>query len=425
MIQLSKFAKDVFTLSTGTATAQAITIAITPILTRIYSPAEFGVFVVFSSIVTICAAFSTGRYEFAILSAKNDGDAWQCVWLVIAISIGISFFFLVSGIGVVLLFKGLLNEGYSIPIIFLACITLLVTSVYQALYYWSNRFQQYGRLSTNRVIGSFCVSLLSIILGCLGFGSYGLIIASLGGQALNTSLLLSQILKEEKLRNIPNLYDIKSQGMRYIDYPKYLLLSGVLERFSSQTPVVALSTFFGASASGAMGLYQRVIRVPVNTVGTAISDVFKQRASMELNQKGECKNLFLKTGLWLLLLGFIPFITLLFFAPILFPFIFGAEWQEAGVYARVMSWMFFIGFVVSPLSSMIYIGEKQKYDLIMQIFLLTLIGLSILGGYYYNSALLTVAFFTVSYCLKYVFEFLISYRIANGNFKLFSNISLM
>ena len=40
----SEFAKNVLTLMTGTTIAQAIPIAISPILTRLYTPEDFGVF---------------------------------------------------------------------------------------------------------------------------------------------------------------------------------------------------------------------------------------------------------------------------------------------------------------------------------------------------------------------------------------------
>ena len=40
----SEFSRNVLTLMTGTTIAQAIPIAISPILTRIYTPEDFGVF---------------------------------------------------------------------------------------------------------------------------------------------------------------------------------------------------------------------------------------------------------------------------------------------------------------------------------------------------------------------------------------------
>ena len=45
MIKLkSEFTKNVLTLMTGTTIAQAIPIAISPILTRLYSPEDFWIF---------------------------------------------------------------------------------------------------------------------------------------------------------------------------------------------------------------------------------------------------------------------------------------------------------------------------------------------------------------------------------------------
>ena len=63
----SEFSKNVLTLMTGTTIAQAIPIAISPILTRIYSPEDFGVFVLYTAIVSLVTAISTGKYELAIM----------------------------------------------------------------------------------------------------------------------------------------------------------------------------------------------------------------------------------------------------------------------------------------------------------------------------------------------------------------------
>ena len=70
----STYAKNVLTLMTGTGLAQAIPIAISPILTRIYTPEEFGVFALYMAIASILTVLVTGRYEMAILLPKKDPD---------------------------------------------------------------------------------------------------------------------------------------------------------------------------------------------------------------------------------------------------------------------------------------------------------------------------------------------------------------
>ena len=71
----SEFGRNVLTLMTGTTIAQAIPIAISPILTRIYTPEDFGVFALYISISTIFAVIVTGRYELAIMLPKKNKDA--------------------------------------------------------------------------------------------------------------------------------------------------------------------------------------------------------------------------------------------------------------------------------------------------------------------------------------------------------------
>jgi O-antigen/teichoic acid export membrane protein len=59
----SEFSRNVLTLMTGTTIAQAIPIAISPILTRIYTPEDFGMFALYMSTASLFSVIATGRYE--------------------------------------------------------------------------------------------------------------------------------------------------------------------------------------------------------------------------------------------------------------------------------------------------------------------------------------------------------------------------
>ncbi|MBF4218060.1 lipopolysaccharide biosynthesis protein, partial [Vibrio anguillarum] len=69
------FSKNVLTLMTGTGIAQAIPIAIIPILTRMFSPEDFGLLALYAACVSILGVVATGRYEIAIMLPKDDEDA--------------------------------------------------------------------------------------------------------------------------------------------------------------------------------------------------------------------------------------------------------------------------------------------------------------------------------------------------------------
>ena len=68
----SPFVKNVISLMTGTTAAQAIPILISPILTRLYKPEEFGAFALYMAIASVLSVVVSGRYELAVILPEND-----------------------------------------------------------------------------------------------------------------------------------------------------------------------------------------------------------------------------------------------------------------------------------------------------------------------------------------------------------------
>ncbi|HHD79092.1 MAG TPA: translocase, partial [Epsilonproteobacteria bacterium] len=139
---------------TGTSIAQAIPLAISPILTRIYTPEDFGIFALYMSVASMIAVTATGRYELAIMLPKKDDDAMNIVALSIVISFFVSFITLL----IVFSFNAQITHLLGNPEIsfwlYFIPITVLLTGIYQSFNYWINRKKEYGRLATNKVIQS-------------------------------------------------------------------------------------------------------------------------------------------------------------------------------------------------------------------------------------------------------------------------------
>ena len=84
------FTANVLTLTTGTAVAQAITIVATPILVRIYTPKDFGLLAVLTTITGTVSIVASWRYETAIVLPDNDEDAVNLLVLCIMIALGMT-----------------------------------------------------------------------------------------------------------------------------------------------------------------------------------------------------------------------------------------------------------------------------------------------------------------------------------------------
>ena len=86
------FAKNIVTLLTGTTAAQIIPFALSPILTRLYSPDDFGVLALFFSICSILSVVAAGRYELSIVIPEKDEEAANIVALSIFVSVIFALF---------------------------------------------------------------------------------------------------------------------------------------------------------------------------------------------------------------------------------------------------------------------------------------------------------------------------------------------
>src|SRR5690606_29477155 len=83
----SNFARSVSILVGGTAGAQLITIAATPLLTRLYTPNDFGVLAVYMSVLALFTVVASLRYELAIPLPESDDDAIHIVVLCLFITL--------------------------------------------------------------------------------------------------------------------------------------------------------------------------------------------------------------------------------------------------------------------------------------------------------------------------------------------------
>jgi len=393
----SEFFRNVLTLMTGTTIAQAIPIAISPILTRIYSPEEFGLFALYMAITVVVAVIATGRYELAIMLPKNNRDAQILVVLSVIIALFISFilcvivFFLNEPITKLLNNPEIGGWLYFIPL------SVLFTGFYQSFNYWNNRNKKYKLLAKSRVIQSGSVASTQIISGINGFGGGGLITGHVIGQGIVSVFLGKQFFYHsnfsfKKIKLFRSFILMK----RYKKFPLINVWSGVLNSASVHLPVVFLSIFFNASVTGFFSLSQRIILMPMTLIGTSIGQVYYQQASMLKNNTEEIKKITLNLYKKLLMIGVFPIIIIIMFGETMFSFAFGERWYEAGIYAKYLSlWVFFV-FASSPLSHLMNVYEKHTQSLYFNsILFFSRVSIIYLGAVFYHNALDTILLYGV------------------------------
>jgi len=361
----SDFAGNILTLMTGATIAQAIPITISPILTRLYSPEDFGVLALFISIVTIFSTIISARYELAIIIPEDDADAVNILALCFIIIISISIFlFLIVCIFNDLIAHALGNEKIG-AWLYLMPVTALLMGLYNSLRYFSIRSKDFKSIAISRTVKSTFSAVIKILSGLLSFGFNGLIAGELFAHFSGNGAIIRNLLKRKELFKYVSIDNIRVQAKKFSNFPKFSMFSGIANALSMNLNTIFINKLFSTGTVGQYSLVQKIVSIPLNLIGRSVSDVYFQKASEDRKKTGNAKNIFVKTSITLFLLSIPVVVILFFFGEDLFAFVFGESWRIAGKYSKILVFLFSIRFVASPLTVTFSVFEKQKYSLFL------------------------------------------------------------
>lgn len=359
ILRRDSFGREALTLMSGTAIAQAVPIAISPILTRLFSPEDYGVFALYAALVGFLSTFAAGRYELAVMLPETDEDADALVILSAIISVGVATVLLVPVLVVRDQIALLFGQPGVAPWLVLVPIGVAVAGIYNALNYWLNRHRKFSRMSTNRVLQSSLGGGLQITLGSIGTAG-GLIIGSLLGAIVTTAQLAFGFFRTlGRPRDLVGT--MKRLAWTYRNHPKYVMPAHALGSAALQLPVLSVSALFGAAAAGHYAFAYRLMVLPTRLVASALGDVYRQRASLAYREHGEFRRLFIRTVITSASLGIIPTIIFILVAPWIFSLVFGESWAIAGEYAQILAISAYLQFVFTPTDKGPLIVGATKY----------------------------------------------------------------
>ena len=370
-INQSESTKNILTLMSGTIVAQAIPIAITPILARIYTEADFGLLSVYVSLATIISVIATGRYEMAILLPKKDEDAINVAALALGIvSITTFFSFLL-----VFLFNSYItdlldNKAISLWLYFVP-ISIFFFGLFTILNYFNNRLKTYKDIAKATIYKSLASAFIQLTIGFLRSGAMGLISGNIFSNFVANAKLIKNIIADKILLRKISLEGMKKMAKRYQDFPKYSMWAILANSLSVNLINLIIVPIYSTATLGFYFMVQRVLGLPVALVGNSASQVFLQEASKEKQNTGKAIRAFKSMLKKMLLVGIPSFGILFFVIEFIFTFFLGENWAIAGVYARILTPFFFTKFISSPMSIMLIVFEKQKMELFINLLVIT------------------------------------------------------
>lgn len=354
-----------------------------PILSRIFTPEAFGFAALFASIVGTISVVVCLRYEHSIMLAQTDEEA---VNLLVAC---LCFAFIIAGISALIIFLGddliarLLNSPELRKYLWLVPVAVLISGMSLPLRYWNSRIKHFGHLSIAQLMSSVTTQATRLGAGFAGFVTGGVLIATtILGQIVSTIILSARLWRGDRHLFRGNISRVKMiAGIKlYKKFPIFSTWSILLNTASHQLPTLLLAFYFSPKIVGFYALGKRALSMPMSLVGTAITQVFFQRASEEHNRTGDLSQVVEQVSRRLVCLGIFPILLLTLIGEDLFVVAFGARWVEAGVYMQILGIWLFFSFIFSPIGTLFSILEKQGTNLIFNAVLFITRLLSLIAG---------------------------------------------
>lgn len=361
------FARAVGVLVGGTALGHAITAAAMPVLTRLYTPADFGLLAVFSATFAIVSVAVCLRYEIAIALPMGDDEAADLLGVSLVVALLVSALVALAVLPAAPTVSAWLGQPALAPYLWMLPLCTLLAGVHLPLQYWLVRQRQFGSLARTRIGQSAAASGSQIVLGLVGAAPIGLLIGPVVNSAAGCLGVLQRVLRHDRdaLRHV-SAPRLRRAAAAHANFPKYSTAEALANSASIQLPVMLIAALGSSAEAGQLMLALFVVQAPMSLLGSAVSQVYLSRAPDQM-RAGTLGAFTADVIGGLLRTGAGPLLALGIVAPFVFAPVFGHEWSRAG---EVVAWLtpwFVVHFLTAPVSMALHVTGRQRLALWLQV----------------------------------------------------------
>jgi O-antigen/teichoic acid export membrane protein len=360
------------TLSAGLASGFAFLVS--PLLTRLYSPADFGVFAAFAALLTAGLSVVNLRYEVAVPLPEDDADAKKLVQSSILIALGVSVLMTVL---IWVLSPVFFEADMLIQIkrqIGWLTLGFATGGIVQVLTQFAVRRGEFFLLAKTRLIQGVAGPSTQVLAGFSNLGTAGLLIGQVvfqAGGVLGLWRCYRKVLPASSSTN-----STLTVLRRYENFPRISLLPAFINAFGLQLPVLVVGKFHGAEAAGLIGLVFRIVGGPMAIIASSSTQVILSEGGRLRRGGSSIQPLFAKIFRQQLVFS-VPLLLVTPAFPWLFRYIFGQAWEEAGKYSLLLGPAIVIQSACSPFGAILDVLERQDLHFAREIIRVVLLCLSV------------------------------------------------
>lgn len=412
MFKMNINKKNVLKISSGTLAGQLINILTLPIITSIYGSDIIGQWALIQSLAVVINSFSDlGLMNSLMIESEEELLKSYRVTstIVVFISTMISFLYFLYDI-----FK----NGLSISSLLFSIMLMVIIITEQRIqidYTWLNRDAQYSVLMKNPIVNFGTFSVVAIVLGLLGFTTYGYFL----GQIIGRVITLFHMRKKRPRKTFTfTIEDYVSCFKRNKHYIKYQMPNNIITNLKNQLPVFLIEHLWGTTILGQFSITVKVLQLPTNLLGTSVGRVFFQNISRMKMEGKNIKDYTYNNIIKGTLIGIIPMSLLMAYGDLITVLFLGQDWKMAGDFIRIMSIQYFFMFLLATVRGLAVTLNKQKISMISNIaqsigFVLG----AVIGYYVFNNIYIGLILMCITFIVIQLLYFSVMFTIMGASSK--------
>jgi len=360
----SKFRKNFFRVASANAGSQFVILAFTPLLTRLFSPAEFGLAAIFTTMLNITASICVWKFDRIIPNSKHPRE------VAVLSMVGFGFLTLycftvftliVQESSLLSLWQGFEQLG---SLLYLLPIAIYFVGIRDLCHSWHVWKSDMVPVSNARWFYALSYIGFSLLFALIGHNYIGLVAGRVIAFAVAGIYLIYSCRELVLLFTRKNISDLKSILNKAVPLASQSCAVTVLNTFSKSLIIVFVSQLFGLAVVGQYALVTRLVLTPMQVITKSLGLSFWSRAAELAREKSfrKLQKLYLKVIAVMILLALaVAAVSLLsrFYLPI----ILGSQWANTGQ-ILVAALPLLMGNIIFASTNHLVVFDMQRLQLI-------------------------------------------------------------
>lgn len=422
MLNMQMFKTTIFKSSvliiSGTVIAQILHMAALPIVSRLYSPTEFGLFNIVSAAMATILPLSTLKYEFAILRVKRQHQVGLLVAFCILFSLVVAALVPV-GAGLLRNFHWDIAPIWSSWMLFAM---LAGGGVFQTSWQVAVRESRHQSMAIAKPLQSIVFNIVAIVGALSGWPTVAtLVVGDMVSRFSSSAVALRRTdISDDKTFRRWNAGALWLLLKRYVHYPVFSMPSGVIAAFAASLPIFWLAATFSEDVVGQYGMAWRTVFMPLSMISLALNQVVTGRLSqMVRDNDPNISSYLLRVSAGATAIMALPILFIFLWGNVALTFFLGREWLLAGQMVEAMVPLFLAIFVAGPIGMALAVIGRTDLQLGWDIGRLALLfGVFSAATYWEFLPLNAVLFYSFGMLTASLALLAIAYSVARKAYKL-------